>query len=150
MQKYISFNAIWVMEKSNIWHWDRNSNAAVLRLFTPRNLVAQTNPWYQLILQVKTYLLQWSPSDFKPSGIFFRKFACDLGFAGCQNLQIFQKSNLSQRWAREKNEQVMLGTIPTLPAPETYQKHPFLMKQCSQNEKLHATLDSQVAKTFKN
>ena len=43
----------------------------------------------------------------------------------------------------------MLGTIPTLPAPETYQKHKFLMKQCSQNENLHATLDSQVAKTFK-
>ena len=39
----------------------------------------------------------------------------------------------------------MLGTIPTLPAPETYQKHKFLMKQCSKNKKLHATLDSQVA-----
>ena len=43
----------------------------------------------------------------------------------------------------------MLGTIPTLPAPETYQKYEFLMKQCSKNENLHATLDSQVAKTFK-
>ena len=60
--------------------------------------------------------------------------------------RIFQKSNFSQLWAHEKNEQVMLGTIPTLPATETYQKQPFLTKQCSKNENLHATLDSQVAK----
>ena len=61
-----------------------------------------------------------------------------------------QKINFSKLWAHEKNEQVMLGTIPTLPAPETYQKHKFLMKQCSKNEHLHATLDSQVVKIFKN
>ena len=42
----------------------------------------------------------------------------------------------------------MLGTIPTLPASETYQKHAFLMKQGSKNEKLHATLDSQVTYFF--
>ena len=84
-----------------------------------------------------------SKHDLKPSGTFFRKIACDLGFAGCQKNQ---KSNFSQLWAHEKNEQVMLGTIPTLPATETYQKHKFLMKQCSKNENLHATLDSKVAK----
>ena len=63
-----------------------------------------------------------------------------------KNKQQHQKSNFSQLWAHEKNEQVMLGTIPTLPAPETYQKNKLLMKQWSKNENMHATLDSQVAK----
>ena len=71
-----------LVQKRNIWHWDRNSYTGVEHVFTLQKLHL-----FQKIRKIPEALdeiwnLAVSNRDLKPSGTFFRKFACGLGFAG--------------------------------------------------------------------
>ena len=90
------------------------------------------------------FLIPVSDHDLNPSGTFFRKFACDLGFAAYQifcpkgpcgttfwqKIWLSSKINLLGIWKIQNVEQVQLVSDPILPASETFNQTFKNMNYC--------------------